>query len=82
MNEREAEIRRFLTEQFLFGENRPLERDVSLFDQGIVDSTGVLELINFLEERFGVKVQDDELLPENLDTIGAIGAFVDRKLAR
>jgi acyl carrier protein len=81
MNERELDIRKFLKDQFLFGEDRPLERDVSLFDQGIVDSTGILELINYLEERYGVKVQDGELLPENLDTIGNICAFLDRKLA-
>jgi acyl carrier protein len=82
MNDHEAEIRKFLTDQFLFGEDRPLDLNVSLFDQGIVDSTGILELINHLEERFGIKVQDDELLPENLDTIGNICAFLDRKLAR
>jgi acyl carrier protein len=81
MNDRELDVRKFLTDQFLFGESRPLERDVSLFDQGIVDSTGILELINYLEERYGIKVQDTELLPENLDTIGNICAFLDRKLA-
>jgi acyl carrier protein len=82
MNDRELAIRKFLSDQFLFGEDRPLDRDVSLFDQGIVDSTGILEVINFLEEHFGIKVQDTELLPENLDTIGNICAFLDRKLAR
>jgi acyl carrier protein len=80
MSEYETEIRKFLTEQFLFGENRALERDVSLFDLGIVDSTGILELIGYLEERFGIKVQDTELLPENLDTIGNICAFLERKV--
>jgi acyl carrier protein len=80
MNNYEPDIRKFLTDQFLFGESRPLERDVSLFNQGIIDSTGVLELIHYLEEHFGIKVQDDELLPENLDTIGNICAFLERKL--
>ena len=80
MNKHEADVRKFLTDQFLFGDSRPLERDVSLFNQGIIDSTGVLELINYLEEHFRIKVQDDELLPENLDTIGNICAFVERKL--
>lgn len=80
MNKHEPDVRRFLTDQFLFGDSRPLERDVSLFNQGIIDSTGVLELINYLEEHFGIKVQDDELLPENLDTIGNICAFLERKL--
>ncbi len=82
MNNHEPDIRKFLTDQFLFGDSRPLERDVSLFNQGIIDSTGVLELINYLEEHFGIKVQDDELLPENLDTIGNICAFLERKLVR
>jgi acyl carrier protein len=81
MNNTELEIRKYLTDQFLFGDSRPLERDVSLLDQGIVDSTGILELIHFLEEHYGIKVQDDELLPENLDTIGNICAFVERKLS-
>jgi acyl carrier protein len=80
MNKHEPDIRKFLTDQFLFGDSRLLERDVSLFNQGIIDSTGVLELINYLEEHFGIKVQDDELLPENLDTIGNICAFLERKL--
>lgn len=82
MNNHEPDVRKFLTDQFLFGDSRPLERDVSLFNQGIIDSTGVLELINYLEEHFGIKVQDDELLPENLDTIGNICAFLERKLVR
>jgi acyl carrier protein len=82
MNNHESDVRKFLTDQFLFGDSRPLERDVSLFNQGIIDSTGVLELINYLEEHFGIKVQDDELLPENLDTIGNICAFLERKLVR
>lgn len=82
MNNAELEIRKYLIDQFLFGDSRPLERDVSLLEQGIVDSTGILELIHFLEERYGIKVQDDELLPENLDTIGNICAFLERKLAQ
>jgi acyl carrier protein len=77
----EPEIRRFLSDQFLFGDDRPLGPDESLLDAGIVDSTGLLELINFLEERYGIKVQDDELLPENLDTVGRLCAFLERKLA-
>jgi acyl carrier protein len=81
MSKYEPDIRQYLTDQFLFGDSRPLERDVSLLDQGIVDSTGILELIHYLEEHFGIKVQDDELLPENLDTIGNICAFLERKLS-
>jgi len=77
----EPEIRTFISDQYLFGEGRPLRQDESLLGAGIIDSTGVLELISFLEERFGIKIDDDELLPENLDTIGNICGFLDRKLS-
>lgn len=74
-----AEIRRFIADRFLFGDDRKLGDDDSLLEAGIVDSTGVLELINHLEERYGIKVSDDELVPENLDTIAGIAAFLARK---
>ena len=53
----------------------------SLLDQGIIDSTGVLEVVGFLESDFGIKVLDEEMLPENLDSIACIAAYVDRKTA-
>jgi acyl carrier protein len=74
-----AEIRRFIAERFLFGDDKKLGDGDSLLEAGIVDSTGVLELINHLEERYGIKVSDDELVPENLDTIAGIAAFLARK---
>jgi acyl carrier protein len=74
-----AEIRRFIADRFLFGDDKKLGDDDSLLEAGIVDSTGVLELINHLEERYGIKVSDDELVPENLDTIAGIAAFLARK---
>ena len=51
------------------------QNDTSLLEAGIIDSTGILELINHLEERYGIKVNDDELVPENLDTIASICRF-------
>jgi acyl carrier protein len=56
-----------------------LESETSLLDQGIVDSTGVLEVIGFIEETFGIIVEDSELLPENLDSIQGIAQYVIRK---
>jgi acyl carrier protein len=56
-----------------------LEVDTSLLDQGIIDSTGVLEVIGFIEETFGITVEDSELLPENLDSIQGIAQYVVRK---
>jgi acyl carrier protein len=76
-----TEIRRFIAERFLFGDDRPLGDDESLLEAGIIDSTGILELINHLEETYGIKVRDDELVPENLDTVAAISAFLEKKKA-
>lgn len=76
----EPEIRKFIADKFLFGDDKKLESDVSLLEAGIIDSTGILELINHLEERYGIKVNDDELVPENLDTIASISAFLSKKI--
>jgi acyl carrier protein len=74
-----AEIRAFIADRFLFGDDTKLGDDDSLLDAGIIDSTGILELISHLEERYGVKVNDDELVPENLDSIAGIAAFLAQK---
>jgi len=74
------EVRNFVVENFLFGNANGLEDDTSFLEAGILDSTGVLEVVAFLEQQFGVRVDDDELTPENLDSIASIGAFVSRKL--
>ncbi len=79
MGQVSAEIRRFIADRFLFGDDKKLGDSDSLLEAGIVDSTGVLELINHLEERYGIKVTDDELVPENLDSIAGIAAFLARK---
>jgi len=76
----ELDIHAFLTKSFLFTDDLSvLQRDASLLEQGILDSTGVLELVCFLEERFAIGVADIELLPENLDSVEKIVAFVERK---
>ena len=74
-------VRRFISENFLFRDDGDaIAHDQSLLDAGIIDSTGVLELVCFLETTFGIEVQDDEMLPENLDSIRAISSYVARKL--
>ena len=76
-----ATVRRFIGENFLFREDLDsLSETASLLDAGIIDSTGVLELVCFLEGTFAIEIADDEMLPENLDSIAAIGAYVKRKL--
>ena len=63
-------IRRFIFENFLFGEpDDSLGDKDSFLEKGVIDSTGILELVAFLEERFGVKIEDEELIPENLDSV-------------
>ena len=74
-------VRRFISENFLFRDaGEAVTPDASLLDAGIIDSTGVLELVSFLETTFGIQVHDDEMLPENLDSIRAISHYVSRKL--
>ena len=73
-------VKEFVTANF-YVEPASLADDASLLEHGIVDSTGVLEVVSFLEAEFGIAVADEELLPENLDSIGRISAFVARKKA-
>ena len=70
---------RVLAFEFLRAETTALDVDTSLLDQGIIDSTGVLEVIGFIEETYGIMVEDSELLPENLDSIEGIAQYVIRK---
>ena len=69
-------VREFIVENFLFGENEQLDDQVSFFDSGIVDSTGILEIVTFLEERFDVKIEDTELIPENFSSISTIDQYL------
>lgn len=81
MDTRET-IRRFIRENFLKETSRKnLRDDVSFIDEGIIDSVGVLELVAFLEETFGFRVEDEELVPENLDSVDKLVNYVDSKLA-
>ena len=73
------QIRDFVTTNFYVADPSTLEDSTSLLDHGIIDSTGVLEVIMFVESAFGVTVEDAEMLPENLDSIERIAAFVERK---
>lgn len=76
----EAQIREFLAANFFLGEDpSALAGDASLIEAGVIDSTGVLELVGFLEDTFDVRILDDELVPENLDTIDNIVRFVNGK---
>ncbi len=73
------EIRKFITTNFYVADPAKLAEDASFLDQGIIDSTGVLEVVTFLEDKFGIVVGDNEMLPENLDSLRNLTAFVERK---
>lgn len=73
------QVWQFVTKNFYIADVASLSDDASLLDQGIIDSTGVLELIEFIETTFDIKVEDAEMIPENLDSIGRITAFVASK---
>ena len=77
-----ASVRKFINDNFLFREGlESIADDASFLDAGIIDSTGVLELVSYLEDTWGITVADDEMLPENFDSIRGIVAYLQRKRA-
>ena len=80
MRELKDKIRTFVVENFLFGNNQNLEDTTSFLEEGIIDSTGVLELVGFIEEEFSIIVENEELIPENLDSIYNVTAYLEKKM--
>ena len=77
----EEQIREYVVDNFLFSEDGyHLPIDASFLEEGIVDSTGVLELVMFVEETFGVTVADEEIVPENFDSVSQLAAYIRRKV--
>lgn len=76
----ESKLRDFVEETYLFGQPDGLEDDASFLDRGIIDSTGILELIAFVQETYGIQVEDEDAVPANLDSISRIAAYIRRKL--
>jgi acyl carrier protein len=77
------ELRQFVKDNFMFGkDNGGLADTDSFLDKGIIDSTGVLELVAFLEERYGIHVQDRDLVPENLDSIQNLATFIGSRMPK
>ena len=80
MSETIQKIRSFIFENFLFdADEEGLVNDDSFLEKGIIDSTGVLELVEWLEDTFDIVVDDDELIPENLDSVNQLAAFIAGK---
>ena len=74
-------IRQFVIQNFILEDGAGLADDASLVEEGIIDSTGILELVLFLEEKFGLSVPDQDITPENLDSIQRLETYVARRLA-
>jgi len=79
MNSLKNTIREFVVENFLFDDNGDLGDNTSFLENGIIDSTGILELVAFIEETYGITVKDEELIPENLDSIDNVVQYVHSK---
>ena len=83
MEQFKESVKKFILDNFLFeSDENAVGYDDSFLEKGIIDSTGVMELVSFIEEEFKVSVDDDELIPENLDTINRLAGFVKSKLER
>ena len=76
-------VRQFIVERFLYGDHSaPLADEDSLLDKGIIDSTGVLELVAYLQSEFGIEIPDEEIIPDNLDSIAKLTRYIQHKQSR
>jgi len=76
------EIKNYIVESFLYGQDdNTIDDDVSFLENGIIDSTGVLELVSFVQDTYGITVTDDELIPDNFDTLNKLELFIMKKLS-
>jgi len=72
-------VKAYVVENFLFGDDSRIGPDTEFLENGILDSTGVLELVGFLEEKFGIRVEDDELVPDNMNSLEKITIYILKK---
>ena len=76
-----TELRKFIVENFMFGqENQEFSDEASMLENGLIDSTGVLELVAFVEEKYGISVADEELVPTNFDSVDNLAEYVRKKM--
>jgi len=81
MQSRIEDLREFIINNFLFGDGTALDYDTPFLKNGIIDSTGILELVQYLEENHNISIEDKELVPENFDSLNNISRYLDKKLA-
>jgi len=77
-----AEIRAYIVDHFLFGDADRLTDDTSFLASRVVDSTGIMELISFIEGRYNIAVEDQEMVPQNLDSVNNLVAYITRKTGK
>jgi acyl carrier protein len=75
----EARVRQFITNNLLFGDDPTFSNDDSFLELGIIDSTGILELVMFVETEYGFRIKDSELIPANLDSVNKLVRFIESK---
>ncbi len=73
-------VRAYIIDNFLFGEETQLQRNTSFIREGIVDSIGIMELVDFIEQEYNIKIDDDEMVPQNLDSLAHLQTFIQRKI--
>lgn len=82
INDHSVSIREYIAKNLLFSDSGfNYDDDASFLDEGIIDSLGVIELVTFVEKRFGVSVADPELIPDNFDSVRKLNAYIQRKLS-
>ncbi len=75
----EAEIKKYIAQNMLFSDAFPHDDNASLLQEGIIDSIGIMELVTFISQTYGLEVPPEEILPENFDSVGRIAAYVRRR---
>ena len=76
-----SKLKEFIINNFLLGNHsKCFNDDDSFLEKGIIDSTGVLELVNFIEETYNIKVEDEELIPDNLDSLNKLTSYIKKKM--
>ena len=75
-------VKAYVVENFLFGDDSRIGPDTEFLENGILDSTGVLELVGFLEEKFGIRVEDNELVPDNMNSLEKITLYISKKIGK
>ena len=79
LSEITTKVKDFIETNFVYDQETNLKADESLLDTGLVDSTGILEVVSFIEESFGISIEDEEMVPDNLDSVTRIASFIVRK---